>query len=120
MKKEEKVSKLFYSISEVAEMFDVEQSLIRHWEQYFSAFIQPVRTQSKRRCYRNEDIEQIRLIYHLTKEEGMTLAGAKDRLKVNRKGLVPQKELFDTLTYLKKELQELRDSLQLPSQHQNL
>ena len=64
--------KLYYSISEVAEMFDVNESLLRFWEKEFPQ-IKPRKTSGGTRQYRKEDIETIKLIYHLVKEKGMTL-----------------------------------------------
>ena len=76
----EKELKLYYSISEVAKMFDVNESLLRFWEKEFP-IIKPKKNAKGTRQYRKEDIENIRLIYHLVKEKGMTLLGARQKLK---------------------------------------
>ena len=68
--------KLFYSMGEVAEMFDVNASLIRHWESQFSV-IRPKRNKKGNRLFSPQDVENLKLIYHLVKERGMTLEGAK-------------------------------------------
>jgi len=73
--------KLFYSISEVAQMFNVNESLLRFWEREFE-IIKPKKNEKGTRQYRKEDVETIRLIYHLVKEKGMTLQGARTK---NRK-----------------------------------
>ncbi len=73
--------KLCYTISEVADMFQVNQSLIRFWEKEFPAFIKPKRNKRGVRFYSPKDIENIRDIYHLVKEEKFTLDGAKTALK---------------------------------------
>lgn len=84
--KTEKELKLYYSIREVAEMFDVNESLLRYWEKEFP-MIAPKKAGGNIRQYTKEDIENIRLVYHLVKEKGMTLAGAKQRLKQNKEGV---------------------------------
>ena len=65
--KTDKELKLYYSISEVAKMFDVNESLLRYWEKEFP-MISPKKTGGNVRQYRKEDIENIRLVYHLVKE----------------------------------------------------
>lgn len=69
--------KLYYSIGEVAKMFDVNESLLRYWEKEFP-IISPKKAGGNVRQYRKEDIENIRLVYHLVKEKGMTLQGATE------------------------------------------
>ena len=71
--------KLFYSMGEVAEMFDVNTSLIRHWESQFS-ILRPKRNKKGNRLFSPEDVENLKMIYHLVKERGMTLEGAKKAL----------------------------------------
>ena len=72
--------KLFYSMGEVAEMFDVNASLIRHWESQFS-ILRPKRNKKGNRLFSPEDVENLKMIYHLVKERGMTLEGAKKALR---------------------------------------
>lgn len=78
--KEKVEEKLFYSIGEVAEMFDVNASLIRFWEKEFD-IIKPRKNNKGNRMFTKADIENFRLIFHLVKERGYTLQGAKDKLK---------------------------------------
>lgn len=68
--------KLYYTMGEVAEMFDVNQSLIRYWDKEFS-ILKPDKNKKGNRLFRPQDIDAFRLIYHLTKEKGMTINGAK-------------------------------------------
>jgi len=68
--------KIFYSMGEVAEMFDVNQSLIRHWESQFGV-LKPKRNKKGNRLFSPQDVENLKLIYHLVKERGMTLEGAQ-------------------------------------------
>ena len=90
--------KLYYSISEVARMFDVNESLLRYWEKEFP-IISPKKAGGNIRQYRKEDIENIRLVYHLVKEKGMTLVPLKVYLKGSlvkvEIGLAKGKKLYD-------------------------
>ena len=103
--------KLYYSISEVARMFDVNESLLRYWEKEFPTIISPRKAGGNIRQYRKEDIENIRLVYHLVKEKGMTLQGAKQRLKVNKEKTVQTAEVVSRLKEIREELVKLRKSL---------
>ena len=103
--------KLYYSISEVARMFDVNESLLRYWEKEFPTIISPKKAGGNIRQYRKEDIENIRLVYHLVKEKGMTLQGAKQRLKVNKETTVQTAEVVERLKQIREELVKLRKSL---------
>ena len=102
--------KLYYSISEVARMFDVNESLLRYWEKEFP-IISPKKAGGNIRQYRKEDIENIRLVYHLVKEKGMTLQGAKQRLKVNKESTEQTAEVVERLKSIREELVKLRKSL---------
>jgi DNA-binding transcriptional MerR regulator len=102
-----KREKMFYSIKEVAEMFDVNPSLLRYWEKEFPS-VQPAKTEKGTRQYRKEDIDEIRLIHYLVKEKGMTLPGAKQKLKENREGVVRTEEIIDRLKMIRGELMKLK------------
>ena len=102
--------KLYYSISEVARMFNVNESLLRYWEKEFP-IISPKKVGGNIRQYRKEDIENIRLVYHLVKEKGMTLQGAKQRLKVNKEKTAQTAEVVTRLKEIREELVKLRKSL---------
>ena len=95
--------KLYYSIGEVAKMFDVNESLLRYWEKEFP-IISPKKAGGNVRQYRKEDIENIRLVYHLVKEKGMTLQGAKQKLKMNRETTIRTTEILDRLKLIREEL----------------
>ena len=84
MLKKNKDLKLYYSVSEVAQMLGVSESLLRFWEKEFPQ-IAPKKAGRGIRQYRKEDIDTLKLIYHLVKEQGMTLQGARQRLEVNNK-----------------------------------
>lgn len=84
--KETDIVKLYYSIGEVAEMFDVNASLIRFWEKEFDS-IKPKKNKKGNRLFTPEDIENYKVIYNLVKVQGLTLDGAKKYLKENRKAV---------------------------------
>ena len=99
--------KLYYKISEVAKMFDVKESLLRFWETEFD-IISPRKTEKGKRQYSVADIENVRLVYHLVKERGLTLAGAKQTLKSNKGGAVKNEELARRLKAIRQELVSLK------------
>ena len=103
--------KLYYSIAEVAEMFHVKQSLLRFWEKEFPQ-IAPKTTGRGVRQYRKEDVETIRLIYHLVKEKGMTLPGARQKLKDNREATVRNFEIITRLKAVREELLAMKKELE--------
>lgn len=73
-------NKLYFSIGEVASMFDVNTSLVRFWEKEFD-IIKPHKNKKGNRMFTQQDIRNFQVIYHLVKEQGFTLQGAKDKLK---------------------------------------
>lgn len=108
---EETPEKLFYSITEVAELFKVNASLIRFWEKEFD-FLKPRKTAKGNRTYTKKDIENIRLVYHLVKEKGFTLQGAKEKLKQKPAQEINKNlEAIESLNKLKYFLLELKSQL---------
>ncbi len=110
MLKTEKDLKLYYSISEVADMFGVNQSLLRFWEKEFPQ-IKPKTNSRGVRQYRKEEVETIRLIFHLVKEKGMTLPGARQRLKDNKEDTIRNYEIINRLKEIKEELLSIKREL---------
>ncbi len=108
--KEKKVEKLYYSIGEVAEIFGVNASLIRFWEKEFD-IIKPKKNKKGNRFFTRQDIDNIQLIYHLVKEKGLTLNGAKKKIKENKDDTNNNHEVIKTLTEIKTLLLEIKDSL---------
>ena len=108
--KEKKVEKLYFSIGEVAEMFQVNSSLIRFWEKEFD-IIKPKKNKKGNRFFTQQDIESIRLIYHLVKERGLTLSGARKKIKENREDTNNNYEVIKTLADIKSMLLEIKESL---------
>jgi len=108
--KETNIEKVYFSIGEVAEMFDVNPSLLRYWEKEFD-ILKPRKNRKGTRQYNRRDIEQIRLVYHLVKERGMTLAGARQKLKDNRDGVEKSEEVIRRLQTIRKLLIDMHDQL---------
>ena len=108
--KEKKVEKLYFSIGEVAEMFDVNTSLIRFWEKEFD-IIKPKKNKKGNRFFTKEDIENFHVIYHLVKERGMTLKGAKQKLKENKEDTVHNVEIIKTLQDIRSMLLDIKEDL---------
>ncbi|GAA0871403.1 MerR family transcriptional regulator [Gangjinia marincola] len=102
--------KLYYGIGEVAKAFDVNTSLIRFWEKEFDV-IQPKKNAKGNRKFTPEDIKNLELIYHLVKERGFTLDGAKTHLKENKKKTLTNFELIHKLEGIKSELLSLKENL---------
>lgn len=103
--------KLYYSISEVAQMLGVNESLLRFWEDEFPQQLKPKRAGRGIRQYSAEDIEALKLIYHLVKERGMTLQGARRRLKNNHETTLRNFEVVERLKAIREELVRMRDAL---------
>jgi len=104
------VEKLFYSIGEIADMFGVNTSLIRYWEKEFD-IIKPRKNKKGNRFFTAEDIENFHLIYNLVKERGMTLKGAKKKLKENREDAVNNFEMVKKLKAVREMLIEIKEGL---------
>lgn len=105
-----KVEKLYYSIGEVAKMFDVNTSLIRFWEKEFEV-IKPKKNKKGNRFFTKQDIDNFHLIYHLVKERGMTLSGAKKKIKENKGDTLNNFEVVKSLTEIKQMLLNIKENL---------
>ena len=108
--KSEKNLKLYYSIKEVAEMFDVNESLLRYWETEFP-HLRPKTTGNKVRQYTEKDIEQIKLIYNLVKVRGFKIAAARKMLNENRDGSDQNARIIESLITVRDELKALKAQL---------
>jgi DNA-binding transcriptional MerR regulator len=108
-----KLTKLYYSIGEVASIFDVNTSLIRFWEKEFT-IIQPKKNKKGNRLFTVKDIENFNKIYQLVKLEGYTLDGAKKALKQkdgnteSNGANLPKEELIERLEQIKSQLIQLK------------
>lgn len=108
--KEKHIEKKYYSIGEVAASFKVATSLIRFWESEFDS-INPKKNRKGNRQYTKEDIENIRLVYHLVKEKGFTLQGAKEALKNGRMKAGDHLELVESLKNVRAFLVDLKNNI---------
>jgi DNA-binding transcriptional MerR regulator len=102
--------KRYYGIGEVARAFEVNTSLIRFWEKEFDE-IQPKKNAKGNRKFTPEDIKNLQLIYHLVKERGFTLEGAKTHLKEERKKTLSNFEIIQKLERVKAELIKIKQQL---------
>lgn len=106
----DKLTKLYYSIGEVADMFDVSTSLLRHWETEFPQ-ISPGKNRKGDRRYTSRDIQRIKSIYTLLKEEGFTIEGAKAAYKKHQKKEKNIDDIIDRLKKVRKGLTRLQGEL---------
>lgn len=101
---------MYYSIGEVAKMFDVNTSLIRYWENEFD-IIKPKKNKKGNRLFTVNDIENLKIIYHLVKERGFTLDGAKKKLRENKADVINEQEIITHLENIKSFLLDLKEKL---------
>lgn len=97
------MEKLYYSISEVAEMFGVNQSNLRFWEKEFKQ-LKPKRNKGNTRFYTNEDIQTIKTIKFLIEDRKLTLDGVRQRLGQKKETVEKQQELVERLRLIRSEL----------------
>ena len=102
--------KKFYGIAEVAEQFNVAESLLRFWEKEFPN-IKPRKSGRGVRMYTKEDIEEVRLVYNLLKVRGMKIAAAREMLKKNKNGEQSTASAIEKLKEIRQQLVELRSAL---------
>ena len=104
--------KTYYSIREVAEMFDLNESTLRYWEQEFS-FLRPKTSGTARiRQYQEKDIEQVKLIHNLVKVRGFKISAAREILQKNRKGADTKATVLCELIEMRNELEKLKEHLE--------
>jgi DNA-binding transcriptional MerR regulator len=108
--KERDIQKLYYTMGEVSEMFGVNASQIRFYEKEFEV-LQPKKNKKGNRLFTSEDIENLKIIFHLIKEKGFTLQGAKDHLKGNKDEVKENQKVIDSLQRLKQFLLEVKEQL---------
>ena len=108
--KEYKAEKMFYTMGEITEMFDVRASLVRFWVDRFDV-LKPKKNKKGNRLFTPEDVKNLETIYHLTRERGMTLAGAEKYLKTHRGEAERDTELMHRLQTIRGLLVEIREEL---------
>lgn len=105
------MEKLYYSIGEVAEMLGENTSAIRFWSGYFEKFLKLGRNAKGNRKYTSADIDTLKQIQFLMREQGMTLDGALKRLSEDRKSIESRVKALDTLKEIRAQLLEVKNSL---------
>lgn len=108
--KQDTVKKLYYPIGDVAKMFAVNNSLIRFWEKEFD-IIKPKKNKKGNRYFTPKDIENFKIIFHLVKERGFTLDGAKKKLRENKDGTIKNVEIVSQLQDIRAQLVAIRELL---------
>ncbi len=108
--KDKPIEKIYYSISEVAEMLGVSASLLRFWEKEFD-ILQPKKNKKGDRFFTIKDIDNLKIIYHLVKERGYTLKGARQKLKENKEDVVNTVSMIDSLKKVRGFLESLKKDL---------
>ncbi|MCL9804635.1 MerR family transcriptional regulator [Flavobacterium amniphilum] len=102
--------KLYYSMGEIAKAFNVNQSLIRFWDKEFD-ILKPKKNAKGNRMFTPEDVKNLQLIYHLVKERGFTLEGAKIHLKEGQKKTLDKFEIIRKLETIKTQLINIKNEL---------
>lgn len=108
--KERDISKLYYTMGEVTQMFEVNASQIRFYEKEFD-ILQPKKNKKGNRLFSPEDVENLKIIFSLVKDKGFTLQGAKDYLKQNKSEIKENQKVIDSLERLKQFLLEVKEQL---------
>jgi DNA-binding transcriptional MerR regulator len=108
--KNEPVQKMFYSVGEVSKMFDVNPSLIRYWEKEFD-ILQPKKNAKGNRLFTQKDLDNLKIIYHLVKERGFTLEGARKKLRENKEDVIQEQKIITHLHEVRSFLLDLKNSL---------
>lgn len=103
--------KMYYTIGEAAEMFHVNVSLVRFWENEFKV-LKPKRNNKGNRLFTPDDIDNLHLIYYLVKECGMTLDGAKKRLQNKEKETLRKFEIVKRLKSIRQDLSQFHKSIE--------
>lgn len=108
--KEKKIEKLYYSIGEVSEMLEVPISTVRFWENEFD-ILKPMKNKKGNRLFTQADLRNLKILHHLLKEEGMTLAGAKKKLSGKWDETDYKYEINESLQKIRNILIDIRDSI---------
>jgi DNA-binding transcriptional MerR regulator len=108
--KKPKIEKVIFTVGEVAKLLGVGTPTIRHWENEFDT-LKPQRNNKGNRLFSKEDLELVKLINHLVKERGLTIKGAKQKLKDNPNETIHNYEIIERLQTIKSELLAISDSI---------
>ena len=102
--------KMYYTIREVADMVGVPEHTLRFWEKEMPS-LNPKKTSGGTRQYTKQDIELVRLIHHLVKEQGLTIKAARERLKTSKQQVVNHQEIVARLRNIRTELMVMKAQL---------
>ena len=105
------MEKLYYTIGEVSDLLGENASLVRFWSNSFPKYIKPKRNAKGNRLYTAEDLECLKQIHLLVKEQGLTLEGASKKLAADRKKVEGRVKALDSLKEIRRQLVEVRKSL---------
>jgi DNA-binding transcriptional MerR regulator len=108
--KDREIEKLYYTMGEVTQLFDVNASQIRYYEREFE-ILQPKKNKKGNRLFSPEDVENLKIIFSLLKDKGFTLQGAKDYLHSNKGEVKENQKVIDSLERLKQFLLEVKEKL---------
>ena len=107
LKKDRKIEKVYYTIGEVSELFEVNPSLLRFWEKEFD-ILKPQKNKKGNRLFTKQDLDNLKIIYHLVKERGYTLQGAREKIKQNKEGIEKNLEIVESLQQIKQYLLDIK------------
>ena len=105
------MAKMIYTMGEVAQMLGENASAVRYWSNYFEKFIKPQRNAKGNRLYHPEDVETLRQIQYLLKNQGLTLEGARQRLTEDRRSVDKRVKAIGVLRDIREELVQVRKAL---------
>jgi DNA-binding transcriptional MerR regulator len=108
--KDREIEKLYYTMGEVTQLFDVNASQIRYYEREFE-ILQPKKNKKGNRLFSPEDVENLKIIFSLLKDKGFNLQGAKDYLRSNKGEVKENQKVIDSLERLKQFLLEVKEKL---------
>ena len=105
------MAKMIYTMGEVAQMLGENASAVRYWSNYFEKFIKPQRNAKGNRLYHPEDVETLKQIQYLLKNQGLTLEGARQRLTEDRRSVDKRVKAIGVLRGIREELVQVRKAL---------
>lgn len=108
--KEREINKMYYTMGEMTEMFNVNASQVRFYEKEFD-ILQPKKNKKGNRLFTPEDVENLKIIFNLVNDKGYTLKGARDYLKNNKSDAKENQKIIDSLENLKGFLVKLGNEL---------
>lgn len=109
--KNSNMAKLLYTMGEVADMLSEAPSAVRYWSNYFEKYVKPQRNAKGNRLYHPEDIETLKEIQFMVKNQGLTLEGAMQRLKEDHRSVDRRVKALDSLRAIRKQLVQVREAI---------